>query len=318
MQPINLVWLQGQGCTGDTVALISAREPSLVDALTGILPEVSDINLAYHPTVMAPWGEGALKVLDDAKEGKLDPFVLILEGAVPDEEKAEKNGGYYCGVGDKDGKLVTLNELLLSLKDKAAAVVALGTCAAYGGIPSGNPNPTGARGLLDFFGKEYKSTLGLPVINVPGCPAPGDSSIKTLAYLALVARGVLTAQPQLDEHNRPVFLYGELAHHLCPRAGSLAHGAFSREFGEPHCMGLLGCKGPITHCSVPRDGFAEGVGGCPTVGSPCIGCTEPGFPDAPYSPFLKKAPAWDWTVDAIADTIGHVKAALTRLTKRRI
>ena len=98
MQPINLVWLQGQGCTGDTVALISAREPSLVDALTGILPEVSEIKLAYHPTVMAPWGEGALSVLDDAKEGKLDPFVLILEGAVPDEDKAEKKGGFYCGV----------------------------------------------------------------------------------------------------------------------------------------------------------------------------------------------------------------------------
>jgi Ni,Fe-hydrogenase I small subunit len=76
---INLVWLQGQGCTGDTVALISAREPSLVDVLTGILPEVSNINLAYHPTVMAPWGEKALSVLDDAKEGKLDPFVLVLE-----------------------------------------------------------------------------------------------------------------------------------------------------------------------------------------------------------------------------------------------
>ena len=283
MQAINLVWLQGQGCTGDTVALISARNPSLVDALTGILPEVSEIKLAYHPTVMAPWGEKALSVLDDAKEGKLDPFVLILEGAVPDEEKAKKEGGFYCGIGVKNGELVTLNELLFSLKEKAAATVAVGTCAAYGGIASAKPNPTGARGLSEFFGKDYKSTLGLPVINVPGCPAPGDSYIKTLAYLALVVRGVITTPPELDEHNRPLFLYGELAHHHCPRAGALAHGAFSREFGEPHCMGLLGCKGPISHCKVPRDGFAEGTGGCPNIGSPCIGCTEPGFPDAPFS-----------------------------------
>lgn len=318
MQPINLVWLQGQGCTGDTVALISARDPSLVDVLTGILPEVADIKLAYHPTVMAPWGETALSVIDDAKEGKLDPFVLVLEGAVPDEDKAAREGGYYCAVGDKGGKLVTINEILTDLKDKAAAVVAVGTCAAFGGIAAGEPNPTGAMSLPDFYGGDYRSTLGLPVINVSGCPAPGDNCIKTLAYLALVARGVAAAPPELDEHNRPVFLYGELAHHICPRAGHLGHGKLSHDFGEPYCMGLLGCKGPIAYCRVPRDGFASGWGGCPTIGSPCIGCTEPGFPDAPFSPFLAKAPAWPWTQGAILDTIGHVYAALTRLIPRRI
>ena len=315
MQPINLIWLQGQGCTGDTVALISASEPSLVDALTGILPEVGGINLAYHPTIMPSWGETALSVLDEAKEGKLDPFVLILEGAIPDEKKAGKNGGYYCAVGDKDGKLVTINELILSLKDKAAAVVAVGTCATYGGISAAKPNPTGSMGLMDFLGKNYKSTLGLPVINVPGCPAPGDNTIKTLATLVLVARGILTSPPALDAHNRPLFLYGELAHSICPRAGSLASGEFSQNFGEPYCMGLLGCKGPITYCNVPRDGFADGVGGCPTVGSVCIGCTEPGFPDEPFSPFLHKSPAMPWIVDAIKDTIGHVKAGASRLKK---
>ena len=318
MQPINLIWLQGQGCTGDTVALISASEPSLVDALTGVLPEVSEIKLAYHPTVMAPWGETALNVLDDAKEGKLDPFVLIVEGALPDEGKAAASEGYYCAVGDKDGKLVMVNDLLLSLKDKAAAVVAVGSCATFGGISGAKPNPTGARGVMDFLGRDYKSTLGLPVINVSGCPAPGDNTIKTLVYLALVARGVITAPPALDEHNRPLFLYGELAHHICPRAGSLANGQFSHDFGEEYCMGLLGCKGPITYCSVPRDGFADGAGGCPTVGSICIGCTEPGFPDAPFSPFLKKSPIWPWVVHAINDTIGHVRAAMTRLSRRKI
>lgn len=318
MKPINLIWLQGQGCTGDTVSLLSAREPSLVDVLTGILPEVKDIKLAYHPTVMTPWGETALSVLDDAKEGKLDPFVLVLEGAVPDEEKAQKMGGFYCGVGEKDGKLITITELLNNLKDKAAVAVAVGSCAAFGGIPGGHPNPTGAKSLSEFSGKEYKSGLGLPVINLSGCPAPGDTTIKALAYLVLVARGVATVIPELDEHNRPVFLYGEVAHHLCPRAGSLAHGKFSKNFGEEHCMGLLGCKGIITHCHVPRDGFTAGYNGCPTTGAPCIGCTEPGFPDKPFSPFLKKAPAWPWIKEAIIDTIGHAYAGLTRLKRRKI
>jgi hydrogenase small subunit len=318
MQPINLVWLQGQGCTGDTVSLISASEPSLVDALTGILPEVGDIKLAFHPTVMAPWAESALSVLDDAKEGKLDPFVLVLEGAIPNEEAAAKEGGYYCAVGDKAGKLVTISEILTSLKDKAAATVAVGTCATFGGIAAAKPNPTGAMSLSHFFGKDYKSTLGLPVVNVSGCPAPGDNTIKTLAYLALVARGVITAAPTLDENNRPVFLYGELAHHICPRCGYYGHGDFSYDFGEPYCMGLLGCKGPIAYCRVPRDGFADGVGGCPTVGSICIGCTEPGFPDSPFSPFFGKASAWTMSIAATADMIGHVRAALTRLKRRSI
>ncbi len=317
-QRINLIWLQGQSCTGDTVALLSAREPSLVDVLTGVLPEVSDVHLAYHPTVMAPWGEAALGVLDDAQQGKLDPFVLILEGAIPDEGKAASEGGYYCTVGHRNGTPISVNDLLTSLKDKAAIAVAVGTCAAFGGVVAGKPNPTRAKGLREFFGKDYKSTLGLPLINVSGCPAPGDNCIKTLAYLVLVVRGVAATPPQLDEHNRPTFLYGELAHHLCPRGGALAHGATSSNFGEPHCMGLLGCKGPISYCRVARDGFADGFGGCPTIGSICIGCTEPGFPDGPFSPFLKKAPIWPWTVDALKDTIGHASAALTRLARRRI
>jgi hydrogenase small subunit len=101
MQPINLIWLQGQGCTGDTVALISARDPSLVDVITGVLPEVEGIKIAFHPTIMAPWGEKALEPLEEAKQGKLDPFVLVLEGAVPSEEIAQKTGGYFCGIGDK-------------------------------------------------------------------------------------------------------------------------------------------------------------------------------------------------------------------------
>jgi hydrogenase small subunit len=107
-------------------------------------------------------------------------------------------------------------------------------------------------------------------------------------------------------------------HEVCPRAGYFASGKFSEEFGEPYCMGLLGCKGVISHCSVPRDGFTEGFGGCPSVGSPCIGCVEPEFPDAPYSPFLKKGPAWEFTKEAFKDTWGHVYALFHRLKRRRI
>jgi hydrogenase small subunit len=317
LPPINVIWLQGQGCTGDTVALISARDPSLADVITGVLPEVEGIKIAYHPTIMAPWGESALEALDAAKAGKLDPFVLVLEGAVPDEKLAMKTGGYFCGIGDQNGKIITLNEILDALKDKAAAAVAIGTCATFGGIVSAKPNPTGAKGLWDYYGRNWKSTLGLPVINVSGCPAPGDSTIKTLATLVLVARGA-AAVPALDQYNRPMFLYGELAHHICPRAGYIMEGKFSHHYGEEYCMGLIGCKGPIAYCPVPKYGFANGFGGCPTTGSPCIGCTEPGFPDPPFSPFLQKSPVSPWVKEGILDNIGKVKATLHRFVKRSI
>lgn len=317
LAPINLIWLQGSGCTGDTVALISARDPSLVDVMTGVLPEVEGINIAFHPTIMVPHGEHAMSALDDAKAGKLDPFVLVLEGAVPDEKIAKRTGGFFCAIGDKDGKIVLLTEVLDALKDKAAAVVAVGSCAAYGGPAAGSPNPTGCMGLYDYYGRSYRSKLGLPVINIPGCPSPGDSTLKALAYMVLVARGA-AAVPELDEYNRPLFLFGELVHHICPRAGYLAEGKFSHHYGEPYCMGLLGCKGPIVHCRVPKYGFANGYGGCPNTGSPCIGCTEPGFPDKPFSPFLQKSPISPWVKEGILDNIGKVRATLHRLVKRSI
>jgi hydrogenase small subunit len=318
MSKINLVWIQGQGCSGDTVALIGAREPSLVDALTGILPEVAGINLAFHPTIMTPWGEEAVSVLKKAKNGKLDPFVLLLEGSIPQEKEAGKTGGFFCAIGETEGKLLKLTEVLLDLKDKAAVSVAIGSCAAYGGIPHGNPNPTGAMGLAEFFTESYKSGLGLPVVNLPGCPANGDHVIKALVYLVLLARGILKSPPELDQQGRPVFLYGEKVHEICPKAGYFATGQFAHEYGDHRCLGLLGCKGIITRCAVARDGFVEGFGGCPTVGAPCIGCVEPEFPDKPFSPFLGKAPAGIFIKEAIDDAIGHIKAGLHRLTQRRI
>jgi hydrogenase small subunit len=132
-----------------------------------------------------------------------------------------------------------------------------------------------------------------------------------------VVRG-LAAVPALDEFARPKFLYGEKVHHTCPRAGYLAEGKFAHHYGEPYCRGLLGCKGPIAHCRVARYGFANGYGGCPSTGSPCIACTEPAFPEPPTSPFLQKSPIKSWVVEGVADNIGKVKATLHRLHKRRI
>ncbi len=314
---INLIWLQGQGCTGCTISITGGSHPSIVDVLTGFLPQVEGINLVYHPTLMLPWGGDAMKILEDAKAGKYDPFVLILEGAIPDEDKARRNGGFYCGIGEINDQMVTLTDVIPDLAKRAGALVAVGTCASFGGIPHGKPNPTGAMSLMDFLGKDYKSTLGLPVINISGCPPMGENIIEALAHLVLTVRGALPV-PELDRYNRPTFLYGETAHEVCPRAGYYASGKYSDEFGDPACMGMLGCKGPISNCNVPRKGFVGGVGGCTTVGGICIGCTEPEFPDEPYSPFLKKAPATTYGIEAIGDITGKISALIGRLKPRSI
>jgi hydrogenase small subunit len=262
---------------------------------------------------MLPWGDEALKALEAAEKGELAPFVLVMEGSIPDESKAKESGGFWCVVGeDEEGNPVTLSDRLDRLAKNAAAIVSAGTCASFGGIPSGNPNPTGAKGAMDYLGKGWKSGLGIPVINVPGCPSHGEHLAEVLAYAVLAVRGFLPL-PELDEHQRPAFLFGHTAHENCPRAGLFSDGKNSHEFGEPYCMGTMGCKGPISHCDVPKRGFVEGVGGCPSMGSPCIGCTEPEFPDPPFSPFLAKAPAGFFVGEKIRSFGGSADAVWSRI-----
>lgn len=283
-QPINVIWLGGQGCTGCTISLTNASAPSVTDILAGVVDPVANVRLVFHPALMPQWGRDAVKVLKDAELGAYDPFVLVLEGAIPDEAKAGE--GFWCMLGEEDGKIYTLTYWVDSLAKRAAAAVAVGACASYGGIPHGKPNPTGAHGLLDHLGRGWRSKLGLPVVCVPGCPAAGDWIARTLGALVLAIRGY-GPMPELDEHHRPKFLFEEMAHDNCPRAGYYSDGRFSEAFGEPYCLCSLGCKGLVVRCPAPGSGWVNRVGGCTRMGSPCLGCTEPGFPDEPFSPFLK-------------------------------
>jgi len=310
---IHVIWLPGQACTGCTVSLLNASHPNLLDLLTGFIPPAAGVTLDYHSTVMLPWGDEALSAVNAAEKGELSPFVLVLEGAIPDESLAKERGGFWCVIGeDEEGLPVTFNERLDGLAKNAAAIVCAGTCSSYGGIPSGRPNPTGAKGAIDYFGRDWKSTLGIPIINVPGCPSHGEHLAEVLTYAVLAIRGYLPL-PDLDEYHRPKFIYQYTAHENCPRAGLFADGKNSHEFGEPYCMGTMGCKGPITHCDVPKRGFIEGVGGCPSMGSPCIGCTEPEFPDPPFSPFLSKAPASFFVMEKIHSFGGSMDAVWSRI-----
>ena len=312
-EKIHVIWLPGQACTGCTISLLNASHPNLLDLLTGFIPQAAGVSLDFHASIMTPWGDEAMEAVDAAGRGELGAFVLVLEGAIPDESLAKASGGYWCVMGeDEEGNPITLSDHIDRLAKHAAAIVCAGTCASFGGIPGGNPNPTGAMGAIEYLGKNWRSALGIPIINVPGCPTHGEHLAEVLAYAVLAVRDFLPL-PDLDAQNRPTFLFGHTAHENCPRAGLMGDGKISHEFGEPYCMGGLGCKGPISHCDIPKRGFIEGVGGCPTVGSPCIGCTEPTFPDAPMSPFLGKAPVTPFIEEKIHGMFGGLEMALGRI-----
>ncbi len=164
-------------------------------------------------------------------------------------------------------------------------MVAVGTCATYGGIPAMKNNPTGAMGVPDYLGWSWKSKAGLPVVCIPGCPAQPDNMTETLLYLALHLAGLAPA-PELDEALRPKWLFGRTVREGCNRAGFAEQGDFATEYGSDHrCLVKLGCKGPVVKCNVPVRGWVNGIGGCPNVGGICMACTMPGFPDK-FMPFM--------------------------------
>ena len=108
---IHVIWLPGQACTGCTVSLLNASHPNLLDLLTGFIPQATGVTLDYHATVMLPWGDEALAAVDAAEKGELGPFVLVLEGAIPDESRAKETGGYWCVIGeDEEGNPITFND----------------------------------------------------------------------------------------------------------------------------------------------------------------------------------------------------------------
>ena len=139
-------------------------------------------------------------------------------------------------------------------------------------------NPTGAMGLRDYLGRDWRSRAGLPVVNLPGCPAQPDNITETLLYLVLQIAG--TTQPiELDEQGRPAWLFERTAHEVCNRAGFADHGDYADRLGDDgRCLVKFGCKGPVVKCNVPSRGWINGVGGCPNVGGICIACTMPGLP----------------------------------------
>jgi hydrogenase small subunit len=310
---IHILWITaGLGCDGDSVSVTAAEQPSIEDVILGAIPGLPKVHL-HNPVLAYENGAEFLQFFHDGAAGKLDPFVLVVEGSIPNEKIHAE--GYWAAMGTDEatGQPIKTTEWIDRLAPKALAAVAIGTCATYGGIHAMSGNPTGCMGLADYLGWNWKSKAGIPIVNVPGCPVQPDNFTETLLYLLRQAAGLAPMIP-LDQALRPTWLFGATVHDGCDRGSYYEQGDFAHEYGSPKCLVKIGCWGPVVNCNVPKRGWMRGIGGCPNVGGICIGCTMPGFPDK-FMPFMDQPPGAHLS-SAVIGTYGRIIRALRGFTNR--
>lgn len=314
---IDVVWITaGLGCDGDTIAMTAATNPSIEDLVLGSIPGIPRVNL-HNPVLAYAVGDDFLKTFENAAQGKLDPFILIVEGSIPDEKN--KDGGCWAGFGtDKDtGQPIPTCGWIDRIAPQAWAVMTAGTCSSYGGIHAMIGNPTGCMGLPDYLGWQWKSKAGIPIVCVPGCPIQPDNFMDTLLYLIRQAVGKAPMIP-LDEQLRPTWLFGQTVHEGCDRAGYYEQADFADDYSSQKCIVKRGCWGPVVQCNVGKRGWMGGIGGCANVGGICIGCTMPGFPDK-FMPFMEEPPGAKLSTSAISMYGSSIRAlrAFTRASMNK-
>jgi hydrogenase small subunit len=297
-----VIWLQGQSCSGCSVSLLNSVSMMTVDELL-----VNTINLEYHSTLIAAAGDVALSRATNAHPSPVElaafgsewlktgdnldfdldgngvvnfidfaklaaqGYVLVVEGSIP-----TGSDGRFCHVGGE----MTMLEAFDKFSENATHILAIGTCAAYGGIPGAYPNPTGSLGVqatLDYIGRSK------PVVNIPGCPTHPDWFVGTVSYL--LTNGDV---PELDTKGRPLTYFGKTVHQQCSLKGNNV--PWAQSLGEYGCMQNLGCKGRLTMADCPLRKWNSGgedqtgVNWCIEARTPCHGCTEWSFPDG-MTPF---------------------------------
>jgi hydrogenase small subunit len=248
-----VIWISGQGCTGCTESLLRPGHLSLEHLILDL------ISLEYNETLNAGAGHQAEAHKHKIVEEFAGKFILVIEGSIP-----TKDGGIYCQVAGQP-----FVDIVKETADKAAAIIAIGSCAAWGGIPASSPNPTGAKGAPQVLTDKT-------VLSVPGCPANPYNFLSSVAYFLTYNK-----LPALDDKGRPKFAYDRLIHENCERRPHFDAGRFAHEFGDEghqlgYCLYKLGCKGPVTYNNCSIKGYND-VGTWPVdTGYPCFGCSEAG------------------------------------------
>ncbi|MCD6258388.1 MAG: hydrogenase small subunit [Helicobacteraceae bacterium] len=258
MNRVPIIWIELQDCAGNSEAILRSDAPTIDELI------LETISLEFNETLMAASGHAAEEHLEEAMHTFKGKYLCVVEGSIP-----LAMDGLYGTIG---AKAETFKDHLLRVAKDSAAVVAVGTCATFGGVPAASPNPTGAVGVQDIV-------RGKPIINIPACPANPANITGTILHF------VLTGQiPELDHLNRPKFAFGYRIHDNCERRAHFDAGEFVEEWGDEgaknnFCLYKMGCKGPMTfnNCSIVR--YNSGTNWPIGVGHGCIGCSEPQFWD---------------------------------------
>ncbi len=274
---LSLLWLQSGGCGGCTLSLLGGEAPGFFPAL-----DLAGIEVLHHPSLSETGGESLTALLGRVGEG--EPIdILCIEGAVMRGPRGSGRFHMHAGTGEPMARIIA------GAAKAARYVLAVGACAAYGGITAAGDNVTEACGL-SFEGREpggllgpgFRSRAGLPVVNISGCPIHPGWVAETLVQLS---QGSFAAS-DLDRFGRPRFFAEHLVHHGCPRNEYYEYKASAAAVGQLGCMmEHLGCIGTQVHgdCNLR---LWNGEGSCVRGGYPCIGCTEPEFGERDY-PYLE-------------------------------
>ena len=252
---VPVIWLEFQDCAGCSEALTRSHSPTLGDLV------LNSISIEYHETLTAAAGhqtEANKKAIMEQYHGE---YLLVVEGSIP----LGANGA-YCTIGGRSAE-----DILREAAEGAAAVIATGNCAAFGGLPKANPNPTDAKGVWEVLDK--------PVANIPGCPAIPEATTGTILHFL-----VFGTLPELDDLNRPKTFYGVTVHDRCLRRPFYEAGKFAKSFDDEGakkgwCLYKLGCKGPTTYNACAGIKWNGGLSFPIQSGHPCLGCSEPNFWD---------------------------------------
>ncbi|MFZ2872264.1 HupU protein [Zavarzinia sp.] len=266
---MNLLWLQSGGCGGCTMSMLCAEAPDLLATL-----DCAGIELLWHPTLSEETGGEVVDLLRAILDGRRTLDVLCVEGSILLGPNGTGRFHMMAGTGRP------MMDWVRDLAAHARHVVAVGTCAAFGGITAAGANPADACGLQydgrekgGLLGPEFLARGGLPVINVAGCPT--HPNWVTEALMLLADEGLAAAD--LDQYQRPRFYADHLVHHGCPRNEYYEYKASAHQPSDLGCMmEHMGCLGTQAHADC-NTRLWNGEGSCTRGGYACINCTAPEF-----------------------------------------
>ena len=276
-----VIWIRGQGCGGNTEALLRAADPPVVTLL------LETLSMEYHEAFLTPTGASAELTRTNAMERYPNGYLAVVEGGVPTGA-----GGAYCLVGGRP-----VADVVREVCAGALATLAVGSCAFDGGVAGASGGQTGAGGIRSLVGNGKLITL-------PGCPLNVENLVATIVHYL-----TFREMPPTDPMGRPLSMYGDLIHNKCERRPFFEFGAFALAWGDEGaqkgwCLYKVGCKGPETMANCPTIRYGEGASWNVRAGHGCVGCTMPDFWDNMGSAYRRLPPVIPFLPNITADHVG--------------